>query len=177
MCAALAASGAVLVFIPLLINLNTDVLYLFLVVPGLLVLGICTLIYAAVRKTPPIAVMVVTFWAVSALLFLYDIQIRSFTRWLLWSGQYKSAVLAEPASMNGDLKHIEWDRWGWAGQDFSVFLVFDPTDALSGPAKNGQWGKLNGIPCEVSHVRRMDSHWYIVFFDGYVDQASWGSCK
>jgi hypothetical protein len=172
-CAALAA---VLVFIPLVINPNTDFLYLFLIVPGLLVLGICALIYAAIRKTR-IAVMVATFWVVSALLFVYNIPIRSFTRWLLWSRQYKSEVLAEPASKNGDLKHIEWDGWGWGGQEFSVFLVFDPADSLSGPAKNGQWGRLNGIPCEVSRVRRMDSHWYIVFFDGYVSQSSWGSCK
>jgi hypothetical protein len=137
MCAALAA---VLVFIPLVINPNTDFLYLFLIVPGLLVLGVCALIYAAIRKTLRIAVMVTTFWVVSALLFMYNIPIRSFTRWLLWSRQYKSEVLAEPDSKNGDLKHIEWDGWGWGGQDFSVFLVFDPTDSLSGPAKNGLLG-------------------------------------
>ena len=86
-------------------------------------------------------------------------------------------VLAQPASVNGSLKHIEWDGWGWGGQDFSVFLVFDPADSLSGPARSRQSGKLNGIPCEVSDVRRMDAHWYIVFFDGYVDQSSWDSCQ
>lgn len=26
-------------------------------------------------------------------------------------------------------------------------------------------------------ARRMDSHWYIVYFDQYVDQSSWDSCK
>jgi len=111
------------------------------------------------------------------LLFVYNFQIRTFTRWSLWSGRYKNKVLAQPASVKGELKHIEWESWGWGGQDFSVFLLFDPTDSLSGPAKNLQSGKLNGIPCEVSSVRRMDSHWYIVLFDQYVDQSSWDTCK
>jgi hypothetical protein len=88
--------------------------------------------------------MVATFWASSVLLFVYNIQIRTFTRWFLWSGRYKNKVLAQPASVNGALKHIE---------DFSVFLVFDPADSLSAPAKSRQSGKLNGIPCEVSSVR------------------------
>jgi hypothetical protein len=36
------------------------------------------------------------------------------------------------------IEAIEWDGWGWGGQDFSVFLVFDPADSLSGPAKSRQ---------------------------------------
>jgi hypothetical protein len=172
-----AVLAAVLIFLPLLTSSDTDVLYLFVVVPGCFVIGVCVLIYAAVRKKPIIALGVATFWVVSLILFFNNIQIRSFTRWFLWSGQYKNKVLAQPASVNGSLKHIEWDGWGWGGQDFSVFLVFDPADSLSVPAKSRQSGKVNGIPCEVSTVRRMDSHWYIVYFDGYVDQSSWDSCK
>jgi hypothetical protein len=172
-----AALAAVLVFLPLVISSNTDVLYFFVIVPGLVLIGICVLIHAAIRKKLPIAVMAATFCAVSAVVFLYNFQIRTFTRWFLWSSQYENKVLAEPTPVNGDLKHIEWDGWGWGGQDFSVFLVFDPADSLSRPAQNHQSGKLNGIPCEVSGVRRMDSHWYIVFFDAYVDQSSWGSCR
>ena len=107
------------------------------------------------------------------ILFLYNFEIRTFIRWFLWSSQYKNKVLAEPTPVNGALKHIEWDGWGWGGQDFSVFLVFDPTDSLSGPAQNNQSGKLNGIPFEVADVRRMESHWYLVFFDFYADQSSW----
>jgi hypothetical protein len=167
------ALAAVLVFLPLLISSNTDVLYLFVIVPGLALMGICVLIYAAFRKKLPIAATVAIFWAVSAVAFLYSFQMRTFTRWFLWSGRYKSEVLAEPIPVTGNLKHIEWDGWGWGGQDFSVFLVFDPTDLLAGPAENDQSGELNGIPFEVSRVRRMESHWYLVFFDFYVDQSSW----
>ena len=97
----------------------------------------------------------------------------NYARWLVWSRFYKAEVLAQPNSGNEELKHIEWDGWGWGGQDFSVFLVFDPTDSLSGPAQNNQSGKLNGIPFEVADVRRMESHWYLVFFDFYADQSSW----
>ena len=172
-----AALAPVLVLLPLLISPNTDALYLFVVMPGVFLIGICLLIYAAIRKKLPIVLMVATFWAVSVLLFVYNFQIRTFTRWSLWSGRYKNKVLAQPASVNGSLRHIEWDGWGWGGQDFSVFLVFDPADSLSGPARSHQPGKLNGIPCEFSDVRRMDSQWYIVFFHGYVDQSSWGSRK
>ena len=172
-----AILAPILVLLPLLVSPNADALYLFVIMPGVLFIGICLLIYAGIRKKLPIALMVATFWAVSALLFAYNIQIRTYTRWFLWSSRYKNKVLAQPASLNGSLKHIEWDGWGWGGQDFSVFLVFDPADSLSGPAKSRQSGKLNGIPREVSSVRRMDSHWYIVFFDQYVDQSSWDSCK
>jgi hypothetical protein len=166
--------AAVLVFLPLLVSSRADVLYLFVIVPALVLMGICVLIYAAIRKQLSIAVTVAIFWAVSAVAFLYNFEIRTFARWHLWSGQYKSAILAEPTPANGDLKHIEWDGWGWGGQDFSVFLVFDPTDSLSGPARNNRSGKLNGIPFEVSGVRRLDAHWYLIIFDLYVDKSSWG---
>jgi hypothetical protein len=65
-----AALAAVLVFLPLVISPKTDVLYLFVIVPGLVLIGICVLTYAAMRKKLPIAVMVATFWAVSAVVFL-----------------------------------------------------------------------------------------------------------
>ncbi len=172
-----AALAAVLICLPLLISSGADFLYLFVIVPSIFVTGICVLIYAAVRKRPIIAMGVATVWLISQTLIFHNIEIRSFTRWCLWSGQYKNKVLAQPASVDGSLKHIEWDGWGWGGQDFSAFLVFDPADSLSVPAKSNQSGKMKGIPCEVSGVRRMDSHWYIVYFDAYVDQASWNSCK
>jgi hypothetical protein len=38
----------------------------------------------------------------------------------------KRKVLAQPASANGEFRHVEWDGWGWAGQDTTVYLVFDP---------------------------------------------------
>jgi hypothetical protein len=156
---AFGALAAVIVCLPFLITSNTEVPYIFLIGPGLAFTGICVLIYAAIRKDLWTALMVPAFFAISSVLFLGSFQIRTFTRWLLRSGDYKKEVLAEPTPTNGDLKHIEWDGWGWAGQDFTVFLVFDPTDSLSKPARNDQLGKFKGIPCDVSDVDRMASHW------------------
>jgi len=56
--------------------------------------------------------------------------IRTATKWFLWSQRYKSEVLAQSGGAAGELKHIEWDGWGWVG-DTTVYLVFDSTDSLS----------------------------------------------
>lgn len=95
-------------------------------------------------------------------------------RWLLRSQQYKAEVFTLPNVTNGELKHIEWDGWGWGGQDTIVYLVFDPTDSLSHAASSHQPGKYNGIPCEVFLVHRLESHWYTVQF--YTNQDWRASC-
>ena len=92
-------------------------------------------------------------------------------RWLLRASHYKAEVLAQPDSDNRQLKHIEWDGWGWAGQDTTVYLVFDPTDSLSKAASTHQPGTYNGIPCEVFVIRRLETNWYTVQF--YTDEW-WG---
>jgi hypothetical protein len=84
-------------------------------------------------------------------------------RWLARSRNYKSEVLAQPTAV-GELKHIEWDGWGWGGQDTTVYLVYDPADSLAAAAKGQKPGKFNGIPCEVLRVRRLESYWYTVQF-------------
>jgi hypothetical protein len=89
---------------------------------------------------------------------------RDSARWLLWSNAYKSEVLAQPASPTRELKHIEWDGWGFAGAHTFVFLAFDPTDALFAAANSQRPGKFTGLPCKVVVVRRLESHWYTVRF-------------
>ena len=64
----------------------------------------------------------------------------------------------------GELKHIEWEAWGWAGQNTIAYVVFDPTDSLSSAATTRRSGKFAGIPCEVSKVSRLESQWYAVIF-------------
>jgi hypothetical protein len=90
-------------------------------------------------------------------------RVRAAIRWSCWSRDYKAAVLAQPASANGMFKHIEWDGWGWAGQDTTVYLVFDPTDSLSAAGK-GHHNKFNGLPCEVAMLTRLENNWYTVQF-------------
>ena len=95
-------------------------------------------------------------------------------RWLVSSRRYKSEVHAQPAPTSGEFKHIEWDGWGWAGQDTTVYLVFDPADSLSVAASTHLSGKFAGIPCEVPKISRLENQWYVVTF--YTNQ-DWGHCN
>ena len=106
-------------------------------------------------------IAVVTLWWV---VFGQHSVLGSTAKWLARSHQYKAEVLAQPESTYGELKHVEWDGWGWAGQDTTVYLAFDPTDSLLPAASSHQPGKYNGIPREVFRVRRLESHWYTVQF-------------
>jgi hypothetical protein len=96
-----------------------------------------------------------------------------YARWLFDSGEYKRLVLAQPPGPAKSLKHTEWDGWGWGGNDTTVYLVFDPDNALEPAARGGSAGKYPGIPCEVYRVRRLESHWYTVqFYTG----TDWSNC-
>lgn len=95
-------------------------------------------------------------------------------RWMAWSGAYKAAVMGQPEPLDHELKHIEWDGWGWGGEDTSVYLVFDPMDALAGAGRSHQPGKYNGIPCEVDRVKRLEAKWYTVRF--YTDRVWRAGC-
>jgi hypothetical protein len=103
--------------------------------------------------------------------FGHNSTISNTARWIFRSRQYKAEVLARPNPTSEQLKHIEWDGWGWAGQDTQVYLVFDPTDSLSEAAKSRHPGKYKGLPCEVFRVRQLESQWYTVQF--YTDEW-WG---
>ncbi|HEY4948896.1 MAG TPA: hypothetical protein VIH88_01055 [Candidatus Acidoferrales bacterium] len=82
--------------------------------------------------------------------------VKTEARWLLSSRHYKSDVLSEHSPPGGELKHIAWDGWGWAGQNTTVYLVFDPTDSLSMAAATHESGKFVGIPCDVPKVCRLE---------------------
>src|SRR4051812_46503925 len=85
--------------------------------------------------------------------------VKTATRWLASSHRYKAEVMAQPAPPDGELRHIQWDGWGWGGQTTTVYLVFDPTDSLSAAASSRSSGKFKGMPCEVVGVHRLETHW------------------
>jgi hypothetical protein len=152
-------------------------LYVFILVP-LLSLGFAVaILIVALRKTrtPHLAVflMLPVFWVVSWVLLKNTFDLRSAGRWAFARGDYKTKVLAQPAGRRGDLKHVEWDGWGFAGEDTVAYLVFDPSDALSVAAKSRSPGKFAGIPCAVSRVHRLESNYYVVLF--YTD-TNWDHC-
>jgi len=164
---------------------NTALLLYIFVVALLFLSSIVLLITATIGKDRRRYLRrfstLMTFLAVGVGVFIfgqkYPLTIRSAARWLIWSHDYKTVVLAQPSPPSGELKHIEWDGWGMFAQDESVFLIFDPRDSLAGPARSGQSGKFDGIPCEVGLVRRLAPHWYTVYFPGYVDMSSWDKCS
>jgi hypothetical protein len=118
--------------------------------------------------------MLVVYVAVSWGLFKNSRELHSTTQWLFSSKDYKAKVLAQLSPANGELRHIEWDGWGWGGNDTVEYLVFDPNDWLSAAANSHSSGKFRGIPCEVYRVRRLESHYYTVLF--YTD-TGWNSCN
>ena len=99
---------------------------------------------------------------------------RTAIRWLVQSAKYKAEVMALPEPMDGTLKHVEWDGWGFPGAGNTViYLVFNPTDSLLEASRSKAAGKVSGIPCSVAKISRMEKQWYTVFF--YTDTA-WTNC-
>jgi hypothetical protein len=96
---------------------------------------------------------------------------RDSIRWAFESKAYKSAVLAQPASPDGELKHVEWDDWGFAGQDTFVFVAFDPTDALSTAAKSKQRASSRVYPVKCTASAAWKTHWHVVHF---YTETYWG---
>jgi hypothetical protein len=175
-----AAVGALIFFVPVVIWGGDffQFLYLLVIVPIVTVIGLVFVAVAAARKNALRSVatlsMLVVYCAVSWGLFRNAFELRTTARWLFGSKDYKARVLAQPDSADGQLKHIEWDSWGFAGADSIAYLVFDPSDSLSTAANSRAPGKDSGLPCKVWRVRRLESHYYTVLF--YTD-TDWSHCN
>jgi hypothetical protein len=174
-----AAIGALVLFAPIMLYGGDVVvgglLYVFVAFPSIsLILLIVAIRQKGLRRLGVLSMLVV-YLAVSWVLLMNSYELRTTTRWLLWSKNYKANVLAQPESPNGMLRHIEWDGWGYPGSGNTVvYLVFDPNESLSTVASNHSAGRFSGIPCEVPLVRRLESHYYTILF--YTD-TDWNHCK
>jgi hypothetical protein len=180
-----AAIVAVLILAPVAISKRDTCLFvnIFFITPTLVIISLVCVIWlvrAGVRDRQryslPVVTTLVVIWAISISLFFYQrnhpFELRETVRWMVHSREYKSAVLARPTLDKTELRHIEWDASGFAGiANDTVFLVFDPQDALSMGVQSRAPIKLSGVPCEVRSIRRMESHWYAVLF--YTDEY-WG---
>jgi hypothetical protein len=128
---------------------------------------------AMTHRSKLLLALIVFVAIVSVLVWNYS-EVKTEARWLGSSHRYKTQVLAQPSPTNGEFKHIEWDGFGWAGQDTTEYLVFDQADSLSSAASAHRSGKFAGIPCEVPNVSRLESQWYVVTF--YTNDR-WGRCN
>jgi hypothetical protein len=173
-----AALGTPLIFLILAIFQPESLVYLFFVVPVISIFLISAAVYSAIARKKgrcvPILLMLAIFWVLSVPLFKNHLALRSAGRWLIWSNDYKSMVAAQPTPANGNVKHLDWDGWGWGGENTEVYLVFDPSDSLSAAAKTHQPGKFDGLPCKVDRVLRLERNWYAAqFYTG----TDWDHCN
>jgi len=173
-----SAIGALILFVPIITTYGYDggkFIYVLLVIPIVSITLLVLAFFKRGRLRLAVLSMLIIFWATSWGLLKNALDVRSEARWLFTSKEYKAKVLAEPVLANGELRHILWDGWGFAGVAVTdVFLVYDPNDSLSAAAKSHSPGKFSGIPCEVYRVHRLESHYYTVFF--YSD-TSWDHCN
>lgn len=121
----------------------------------------------AVRSTLTVFVLFTT------VLFTHFLDTRDAVRWFFYGPFLKDEVLAQAAPPATSLRHIEWEGWGFAGNDTTVYLVFDPKDALASSANTRTSGKFGPLPCEVYRVGRREKGWYTVQF--YTNTA-WEDC-
>lgn len=120
-------------------------------------------LHSAPHQRPTLWLSLIAYLALSLLLLKHYSFARDEIRWALLSRTYKARVAAQPAPARGELKHVEWDGWGFAGIDTTVYLAFDPTDSL--PAQAGRSSnRERGLPCPVWRVRRLDRGWYAITF-------------
>ncbi len=162
-----AAVFSCLIFLPLMLSDSWDMdffLYLLIAVP---VVSVVLLLTVAIRKRQRLSTFLVllAYLAATGTLFRSSPDLRPPLRWLLWSRRYKAEVMAQVPPANGELRHIEWDGWGGVPVgDWTAYVVFDPIDSLSMPAKSHLPGKFSGIPCDADRVRRLERNWYSVEF-------------
>ena len=175
-----AATAATAIFLAIITLDGFDVsviLYTFVGVPLIsLIFALLLLVIALIRKrTPNQAYFLIlpVFWAITVLLFINKGDVRLWSRWILHSHELKARLLASPMPSSGELRHIEWDGWGFAGLETVEYLVFDPTDSLARATESHSKGRFPGIPCEVPMVRRMERSWYVVMY--YTD-TEWSNC-
>ena len=165
------------VFLPLLFTSSdiSGLLYFLVAVPiTSIVLGILTVQKRGRGRLTAIAALL-SYWLISALIFMHFSEVRDAGRWLFQAKTYKASVLAQPVPPNGEFRHVEWEGWGFAGSgDTVVYVVVDPSDSLAEPAKNHLRGKFKGISCAAYRFNRLEKHWYTVAF--YTD-TSWGHCE
>ena len=170
-----AVATALVVFVPLMIwSADGDILYLLIALIVSVGLALFAIRYGGRRRLSILAMLVV-YLAVSWALTKHSFDVRNACRWLLWSKAYKAKVLAQSTFSNGELKHVEWDGWGFPGAgDTVVYLVFDPNNSLAAAARSQSPGKFGGVPCEAPSIRRMEGNWYTVRF---YTETDWDHCQ
>jgi hypothetical protein len=171
------AVGALLVSLPEIVQGN-EIGPFFEGAFALLVVSLILLITAITnvrKRSLSVLVMLAIYCSLIWAFHRLSTDMRTTGRWFLEARDYKAQVLGLPEPHLGELKHVEWEGWGFAGAgDTIVYLVFDPNDALLSAAKSHSSGKFPGLSCPVVRVRRLEKYWYTALF--YTD-TDWNHCS
>jgi hypothetical protein len=171
------AAAAVIALLPKIVfgnDVGALLLTLLFAFTASLVLLVVAVIQTIRRQGFSSLAMLIVFCGLSWFLFRASDYLRTTGRWLVESRHYESELLAKSPSASGELKHLEWDEWGFPGAgDTVVYLIFDTDDLLAKEARSRPHGEFSGIPCKVVAVRRLESQWYTVLF--YTD-TDWDHC-
>lgn len=149
------------------------IFYVLVTIPSVCLLLLVTSYNNQGRRRVIVLSTFAAFVLFTAVLSTHFRETRDAVRWFFYAKSVKAQVLAQPASTSRYLRHIEWEGWGFAGNDTTVYLVFDPTDALAPEAKMHKSGNFDPLPCEVYRVQRREKEWYTVQF--YTNTA-WEDC-
>src|SRR5271170_6302556 len=152
----------VVIFLPLVITSSdlSGLLYFLVAVPITSIgLGILALRRRGRNRLIVVATLL-SYWLISGLIYKHFSEVRDASRWPFQAKTYKASVLALPVPHNSEFRHVEWEGWEFAGAgDTTVYLVVDPSDSLSVPARDHLSGKFKGISCAVYRVHRLEKHW------------------
>ncbi len=99
---------------------------------------------------------VITSVLVSFMLLFNEHNLRTSARWIVHSRAYKTQVSAQPKVASGSFRHMEWDGWGWGGNDTYVYLVYDPQNHLRAAVQTKYGLQAKGLPCVVSDIHRLE---------------------
>ncbi len=151
-----------------------QLVYAFLLLPIVAAIFVMAAFLLLKERAPAVLAAVLVFCAVTWILFRNTTAIRDTVRWRTDGSSYRHRVLAQP-DQAGSLKHVVWDEWKFPTTgETTVYLVHDPTNSLATATSTRAAGKLPGIPCSVTVVRRLASGWYTVEFH---PRQTWSSCK
>ena len=164
------------------LGIGGAMLRLFVLYPMLAMAGFVFLVAAAcvrgLRSRLSMLCVTAMLWGLTPPLLAlgdrYGSLVDSRLRWWCWGGYYRRLVLAQPAQV-GELRHVEWDGWGIAGNEITAYLVFDPDPDAVVPSRAGlrEGGQVHGIPCGVADTDRLSPHWSIVTMYTNTD---WNQC-
>lgn len=176
----IGAAAAILLLFSLTLFASDPTLYeLILIAPCVVFLLFILLLLLAIPRTrrgsAKLLLATAAFIATAIIGSQFEATLRPALRWAFFSRKFKSQVLSQTAQPSGTFKHVEWDGWGGAPVgDWTAYVVFDPTDSLENVTGRLHPGVVQGIPCEVLRVQKLEPRWYSVTLEV---SEWWDTCK